>query len=192
MVVISDTKSSWREGITGVPQGLILGPILINIFVSGLGEGTESILSKFVDDAKLGNWEDWLMHWMVLLPFGGTFNSLEKCAQRNLKKFSKGQSQVLLLGRSNLMHQYRVGAEWLESSLAEKALRILANSKLTMSQQRVLAAKKATASWAALGEKQALEDLINVQEYLARDAHNMESDSSQWYPVTGQEAMGTN
>jgi len=37
-----------------VPQGLILGPIPVNFCVNGLGEGTENILSKFADDAKLG------------------------------------------------------------------------------------------------------------------------------------------
>ena len=60
MVEISDTKSIWRQGTTGVPQGLILGPILVNIFVNGLGESTESILSKFADDAKLGGVVDTL------------------------------------------------------------------------------------------------------------------------------------
>ena len=84
-----------------------------------------------------------MIHWMVLLPFGETFNRLEKCAQRKLMKFSKGKCQVLPLGRNNPMHQYRLGAEGLESSLAEKALGDLVNSKLTMRQQHALSAKKA-------------------------------------------------
>ncbi|KAK4819153.1 hypothetical protein QYF61_025944 [Mycteria americana] len=39
---------------------------------------------------------------------------------RNLMKFNKEKSNVLHLGRNNLMHQYMLQANWLESSFAEK------------------------------------------------------------------------
>ena len=58
-------------------------------------------------------------------------------------KFNNGKHRVLHLGRINPMHEYRKGTDSLESSSAEKDLRDLVETKLTMNQQRILAAKAA-------------------------------------------------
>ena len=51
----------------------------------------------------------------------------------NLIKCNKSKCKVLHLERNNPMYQYRLGAELLESSSAEKDLGALVDNKLTLS-----------------------------------------------------------
>ncbi|KAK4827589.1 hypothetical protein QYF61_019491, partial [Mycteria americana] len=129
-VVISGTKSSG------------LGPVLFNIFINVLNAGTECTFSKFADDTKLGAVAD--------RPEGCAaiqrdLNRLEKWADRNLRNFNREKCKVLQMGKNSLMHQYMLDATHLENSLEKKAMVVLVDTKLTMSQQCAFAAKKANA-----------------------------------------------
>ena len=70
-------------------------------------------------------------------------DEMQKWAYRNFMKFIKEKCKILPLGNNSPMHHNGLGADHLESSIAEKVLGVLLNRKLSMSQQCALATKKA-------------------------------------------------
>ena len=88
------------------------------------------------------NWEEQLVHHGTSCCPQRDLDRLEKWAYQSPKKFNKGKCKALPLRRNNPQHQHRLGATQLESSLAEKDLGVLVDTRLDVNEPCALAAKK--------------------------------------------------
>jgi len=126
--------------MSGVSQGSVLGPVLINNFFGYMDSGIECTLSKFANDTKLCGVTDTLEGREAIQR---DLDRLERFSRVNRMKSNKAKCKVLHMSQGNLKHRYRLGGEWLESSPEEKDLEIRLDEKVNMSWQRVLAAQRA-------------------------------------------------
>ena len=52
-VTVKGHSSDWKDVLSGVPQGSVLGPLLFLLYVNDFPDVIKSVLKLFADDAKI-------------------------------------------------------------------------------------------------------------------------------------------
>lgn len=88
---------------SGIYQRSVLGPVLLNIFVTDGESETENTLSKFANNTKLGGAGRIAVHQEL--------DSIERWHGANLRKFSKAKCEALYMAWGTSTCKYRLDGE---------------------------------------------------------------------------------
>jgi len=105
-VVVNGSMSKQRPVTSSIPRGLVLGPVLFNIFVGNMDSGIECTLSKIADDTKLSGAVDTSEGWDAIQR---DLDRLERWAYASLMNFNTAKYKVLQLDRGHPKHKYMLG-----------------------------------------------------------------------------------
>ena len=139
-VKVNGVTSGWKDVLSGIPQGSVIGPLLFVIFINDMPNEVKFNLCKlFADDCKLygkvkhtgenkmqldvTNLENWSAKWQ--LPFNAT-----KC-------------KVMHLGYNNPKHRYVLNSHTLDISTCEKDLGVHVDNQLKFHEHTAAATKTA-------------------------------------------------
>ena len=129
-VVVNSCLLEWLEGLGGIPQGSVFGPILFVIFINDLPDMIRSTAHIFANDteaelqADLQRLVEWSEKWQL--------------------QFNAGKWKVLHLGRNNRRLAYKMGDIELQSTKVEKDLGVYVDEELKFHQHISLAFNKSS------------------------------------------------
>ena len=126
-VVINGKSSSWRDVLSGVPQGSVLGPILFIIYVNDIDDGLTCKISKFADDTKITSR---VTTSVEKLELQSNLDQLNRWAEKWQMQFNVDKCKVLHLGSNNDHAKYSLNGSELCKANHEKDLGIIISNDL--------------------------------------------------------------
>ena len=127
-VVLNGESSSWTPVTSGVPQSLVLGPLLFNLFVNNL----LSIIVLFADNAKIYHS---IQSDSDYLQLQQDLDNLFKWSHDWQLCFNVTKCKVLHIGSNQHFREYRLGRDIIAPSNVERDLGILVDNKLKFHEQ---------------------------------------------------------
>ncbi len=137
-VVINGEHSDWLGVNSGVPQGSILGPLLILVYIDDLEKGILSKLSKFADDTKLAGVVDSLEQSQELQR---DLTSLVDWAQTWDMQFNVDKCKVMHIGTKNSKAGYAMDGKTLQVVTQDRDLGIIVEDTLKPTAQCLAACR---------------------------------------------------
>ena len=117
-VSVKGGSSSWKDVLSGVPQGSVLGPILfiLHVYINDLPEVVNSIVKIFADDTKRYNKDS---NSNIIQQ---DLDALCTWAQIWQLRFNVKKCKTVHYGKNNQFYQYTMKFEDIETASEEKNL----------------------------------------------------------------------
>jgi hypothetical protein len=186
-VVLNGASSGWKEVLSGVPQGSVLGPILFLVFINNLDvmASMVTVLKKFADDTKLGHVIKSLADSEALQ---GCLDQLTGWAQTWGMEFNVKKCKVMHLGNRNPGYKYTMAGTELGTTKEERDIGVMVSNNLKPSAQCHKAAKTAAAVLAQISRAFHFRDrhtFVNLYKQYVRP--HIEFAVQAWSPWTQQD-----
>ena len=115
------------EVISGVPQGLVLGPLLFNLYLNDLVEGINSEILLYTDNAKLYKVTKTVVNAQSLQE---DLDKLNSWMSNWLMEINIDKSHKLMIGKPTIHYEYRLGDLPITSCQEECNLGVVIDSNL--------------------------------------------------------------
>lgn len=129
-VILRNGVSSWKNVLSGVPQGSILGPLLFLIYVNDMPDGVKTTAKMFADDTKVYN-DIKIVNDCELLQ--EDLNSLSHWSKKWLLCFNETKCVVLKI-KMSILYMYTLNGHVLEQVSSQKDLGITIHESLKPSE----------------------------------------------------------